>query len=72
MEKRRHQLIACREGKGSRDHVASELGISRVYLRMIETGALTPGRVLMFKMSKYFEQPLEVLFPDLFNGEQVI
>ncbi|MBO8164667.1 MAG: helix-turn-helix transcriptional regulator [Brevibacillus sp.] len=72
MPKRRQQLVACREAKGSRDQVASELGISKVYLRMLETGALKPGRDLMLKMSNYFDQPLEVLFPDLFENEQAI
>jgi len=70
MAKRRQQLIECREAKGSRDQVASELGISKVYLRMIETGALKPGRDLMIKMSGFFEQPLDILFPDLFEGER--
>lgn len=72
MEKRRTRLIECRESKGTRDEVASQLGISRVYIRMLETGALKPGRDLMLKISSYFDQPLEVLFPDLFSDDQVI
>ncbi|BBH19791.1 hypothetical protein Back11_11360 [Paenibacillus baekrokdamisoli] len=69
MVNKRHKLIECRESKGSRDLVSSELEISKVYLRMIETGALKPGRDLMFRFSKYFEQPLEVIFPDMFGDD---
>lgn len=69
MAQRRQQLIDCREAKGSRDQVSSELGISKVYLRMIETGAHKPGRDMMFRMSNYFEKPLNELFPDLFIND---
>ncbi|NHN33504.1 helix-turn-helix transcriptional regulator [Paenibacillus agricola] len=72
MADRRQQLIACRESKGSREEVALELGISKVYLRMIETGALKPGRDVMFRISSYCGQPLEILFPDLFSDERVV
>lgn len=68
MAMRRQHLIACREAKGSREQVASELGISKVYLRMLENGSLKPGRDLMLKMSTYFNQPLDLLFPDLFES----
>lgn len=70
MASRRQRLIECREAKGSREQVSSELYISLVYLRMIETGALKPGRDLMFRFSKYFDQPLDVLFPDLFGDDR--
>jgi putative transcriptional regulator len=69
--KKRERLIEFRKAKGFRENVAAELGISEVYLRMIESGAHKPGRDVMFRMSSYFEQPLEILFPDLF-GDQVI
>lgn len=72
MTKRRQQLIACREKKGDRNQVARELAISVVYLRMIETGALKPGRDLMLRISKYFGKPLEYLFPDLFVHDKSI
>jgi DNA-binding XRE family transcriptional regulator len=70
--KRRQFLVECRESKGTRDTVSSELGISRVYLRMLETGALKPGRDLMFRMSDYFESPIEKLFPDLFGDNRAV
>ncbi|QHZ52202.1 helix-turn-helix transcriptional regulator [Paenibacillus larvae] len=72
MEKRRIELIECRKLKGTRDDVSSELGISNVYLRMIETGALKPGRDLMIRMSIYFGKPIDVLFPDLFIDDGVV
>lgn len=72
MANRRQQLIECREAKGTRDQVAPNLGISKVYLRMLETGALKPGRDLMFRFSAYFNQPIEKLFPDLFGDDQVV
>jgi hypothetical protein len=34
---------------------------------MIENGTFTPGRDLMFKLSKYFGHPAEKLFPDYFE-----
>ncbi|WP_213524244.1 helix-turn-helix transcriptional regulator [Paenibacillus sp. J31TS4] len=70
MAKKRQQLITCREAKGSRDSVCSELGISKVYLRMIENGTMKPGRDLMIRFSTYYDRPLEVLFPDLFGDSR--
>lgn len=78
MANRRETLIQCREdmespeGTGSRDLVSSELGISKVYLRMLENGTFKPGRDLMLKISKYYKKPPEVLFPDLFEDHQVV
>ncbi|WP_342439989.1 helix-turn-helix transcriptional regulator [Paenibacillus sp. FSL L8-0436] len=69
MAKRRQQLIDCREKIGDRNQVATELDISVVYLRMIETGALKPGRDLMIRISNRLGKPLEFLFPDLFTAE---
>ncbi|MEK8206740.1 transcriptional regulator [Paenibacillus odorifer] len=69
MTKRRLKLIACREKIGDRKKVAADLNISVVYLRMLETGALKPGRDLMLRISNYFEKPLEYLFPDLFSQD---
>lgn len=71
MPKRREHLVACREAKGTRDQVASDLDISKVYLRMLETGAHKPGRDLMIRLSNYLGQPPEALFPDLFEANQV-
>ena len=72
MAARRQYLIECRQAKGSRKQVASDLCISVIYLRMIENGTHKPGRDVMIRISKYMGQPLEALFPDLFGGNQVI
>lgn len=72
MAKRRQRLIECREAKGTRIQVAAELGISKVYLRMIETGAFKPGRDLMIRISNFLGEPLEELFPDLFGDNQAV
>lgn len=71
-KKRRVYFALCRKKRGTQASVASDLGISTVYLRMIENGTFTPGRDLMFKISEYFGQPLAKLFPDYFEKEQVI
>lgn len=72
MTKRRQELIACREKFGDRNQVAAELNISVVYLRMLETGALKPGRDLMLRISNYFDKPLDYLFPDLFVHDRSV
>ncbi|MEK8132936.1 helix-turn-helix transcriptional regulator [Paenibacillus filicis] len=67
--KKRNYFSSCRKNKGTLSLVASELGISTVYLRMIENGTFKPGRDLMIRLSHYFDEPLEKLFPDLFENE---
>jgi len=67
MSKKRERFKECRKIKGTQSYVANEMGISTVYLRMIENGTFTPGRDLMFKFSSYFNTPLEELFSDYFN-----
>lgn len=66
MAKKRTFFAQCRKEKGTQAQVAAENDISTVYLRMIENGTFTPGRDLMFKLAKYFNQPTEKLFPDYF------
>lgn len=65
--RKRHFFYSCRKKKGTQAKVACDLGISTVYLRMIENGTFTPGRDLMFRLSNYFGEPVEKLFPDYFN-----
>lgn len=69
---RRQLFYQCRKSKGTQSLVASELGISTVYVRMIENGTFTPGRDLMFKFSNYFERPVEELFPDYFDNLSLV
>lgn len=66
MTKKRIFFAQCRKAKGTQAKVAADNDISTVYLRMIENGTFTPGRDLMFKLEKYFNQPAEKLFPDYF------
>ncbi|EHQ92102.1 helix-turn-helix transcriptional regulator [Desulfosporosinus youngiae] len=70
MQKRRNFFSACRKKKGKQKEVAKDLGISEVYVRMIENGTFNPGRDLMFKMSRYFDEPIEILFPDLYGSRE--
>jgi len=64
---KRELFSQLRKKKGTQAKVASENGISTVYLRMIENGTYTPGRDLMFRLSDYFGVPVEKLFPDYFK-----
>ncbi len=71
MANKRHFFAECRKEKGTQKRVALDNGISTVYLRMIENGTFTPGRDLMFKLSNYFNQPTEKLFPDYFKDSLI-
>lgn len=66
MTKKRPFFAQCRKAKGTQSKVAEDLGISTVYVRLIENGTFKPGRDLMLRFSRYFGEPLELLFPDLF------
>ena len=68
MKNKRIYFSECRKRKGTQKAVAKEIGISEVYLRMIENGTFPPGRDLMFKFSNYFDESIEKLFPDLYNS----
>ncbi|MGG1649698.1 helix-turn-helix transcriptional regulator [Paenibacillus sp. NRS-1780] len=70
--KKRSYLSNCRKEKGTQSDVAFQLGISTVYLRMIENGTFKPGRDLMIRISNYFDEPLDLLFPDLFGKERTV
>ncbi|WP_253806006.1 helix-turn-helix transcriptional regulator [Paenibacillus sp. Cedars] len=73
MRRAKRELFRMRrKSKGSQSLVASELGISTVYVRMIENGTYTPGRDLMFKFSNYFGEPVEKLFPDFFDNLSLV
>jgi len=64
---KRELFSQLRKEKGTQAKVASDNGISTVYLRMIENGTYTPGRDLMFRLSNYFGISAEELFPDYFS-----
>ena len=69
---KRQLFYERRKSKGTQSVVASKLGISTVYVRMIENGTFIPGRDLMFKISDYFGEPVENLFPDYFDKIRVV
>lgn len=71
MAEKRVTLSDCRKKLGTQKFVASQIGISTVYLRMIENGTFTPGRDLMFKLERFFNKPVEDLFPDYFQNDKV-
>lgn len=72
MIKKRLNFAKLRKEKGTQAKVAADLNISTVYLRMIENGTFKPGRDLMIRLSEYFQEPIEKLFPDLFDKERLI
>ena len=52
-----------REAKGvSKAHMARYVGVERSYMTKLEQGRLQPSGEMMFRMAKYLNQPLEVLF----------
>lgn len=71
MADKRVYFRELRKRKGTQSEVADCIGISTVYLRMIENGTFTPGRDLMFKFSNYFGESPEKLFPDYFANDSV-
>lgn len=63
----RDRLVKERKDrKKTRRMVCEEIGISIIYLRVLETGKANPGREMMFRFSDYYGQDVKVLFPDLF------
>jgi transcriptional regulator with XRE-family HTH domain len=72
MAKKRELFRKLRKTKGTQVKVAEDNGISAVYLRMIENGTFTPGRDLMFKLSRYFDVPVETLFSDYFKQDKSV
>lgn len=65
---KRDRLILERKKRAkTRRDVAEDIGISEVYVRIIENRGADPGRKTMIKFSKYYGLDLEVLFPDLFS-----
>lgn len=52
--------------KLTQQDLASELGISTVYVRKLEKGDVNPGRETLVKYENFFEVDMRKLFPDLF------
>ena len=62
---KRDKLINLR-GSRTQDELANELGISQQHYSAIENGTRTPTPKLMFEFEKYFNVPVQELFPDIF------
>lgn len=62
---KRQNLIKAR-GNKSQLNVSQSLGISQKYLSKIELGQRTPSASLLAKISHYYQQSVELLFPDIF------
>ncbi len=65
--KKRIFFCECRKRRGTQKEVADDLGITESYVRNIENGIFSPGRELMFKIGAYFGEPVEKLFPDIYQ-----
>lgn len=58
-----------RKARGSllQREVAPAIGISDKMLSAIETGRVNPSFKVACNLSRYYNVPIEELFPDLFN-----
>ncbi|MBA4534381.1 helix-turn-helix transcriptional regulator [Brevibacillus halotolerans] len=64
---KRISLIAARLEKNKLQRIAAEeIGISTVFLVMLESGKRNPGKGTMNRISNYYQKPAEELFPDRF------
>lgn len=61
----RQELINAR-GNRTQTEVSDILGITQKHLSKIELGQRTPSAKLLAKISEYYKQPIEALFPDIF------
>lgn len=61
----RDTLIKAR-GNKTQTEVANKLGISQKYLSKLELEKRNPSMVMASKISKYYGQSVEQLFPDIF------
>ncbi len=51
------------DGKGiSRAHLARRIGVGRSFVTKLEKGIGKPGAELMFRVARYFKQPIEAIF----------
>ena len=51
------------EGKGiSLAHLARRVGVGRSFVTKLEKGSAQPGAELMFRVARYFKQPVEAIF----------
>lgn len=64
----RQKLIDAR-GNLTQKEVAIKLNISQQQLSSYEKGVRNPKIQLAYKLSQYYDIPVEELFPDLIEGD---
>ncbi|WP_199171857.1 helix-turn-helix transcriptional regulator [Sporosarcina sp. P13] len=63
---RRERLIAERKKAGlTQTQLAKKLGCSTATISHLELGRVKPGLDISLGLESYFQQPFEILFPDL-------
>jgi len=61
------------QGKGiSRAHLARQIRVGRSYVTKLEKGTAQPGAEIIFRVARYFRQPIEAIFQHIDNGKGVI
>lgn len=63
---KRERLIAERKRAGlTQTQLAKKLGCSTTTISHLELGRIKPGLDISLGLESYFQQPFEILFPDL-------
>ena len=63
---KRERLIAERKRAGlTQTQLAKKLGCSTATISHLELGRVKPGLDISLGLESYFQQPFEILFPDL-------
>ena len=58
-----HWRSTMNNGKGiSQAHLARQVGVGRSTVTKLEKGKTQPGSELMFRVARYFKQPIEAIF----------
>lgn len=64
----RKVLVTKRIDAGyTRMEVASNLGLSEIFVRKLEEGGRNPSIKTMLKFQMFYDEPIEKLFPDIFQ-----
>ncbi|MEK5479922.1 helix-turn-helix transcriptional regulator [Paenibacillus sp. FSL R5-0407] len=65
----RARFKQLRKKAGTQEKVGRDNGVTGTMIRYIENGYVTPSGKLMLKLSNYFGEPLQELFPDVAETE---
>ncbi len=59
------------QGKGvSQAHLARRLSVGRSFVTKLEKGKALPSAEVMFRMARYFKQPVEAVFQHVDEGNE--